>query len=149
MHTITKGSASTREVGEGRGFKKRGSIPDRITVARLSVSSSSSSSTGETHGPMVVVVSTSPHVGEDAEQVGVVARRSRGASGGDGMHVTLVPLQAALPGEGAGADVAEVDVPHRGVQHLVALHVGLVAEGLGAHVAAERARLLPRAPVEL
>lgn len=98
---------------------------------------------------MVVVISTSPHVGEDAERVGVVTRRSGGARGWDGVHVALVPLQAALPGEGAGADVTEVDVPHRGVQHLVALHVGLVAEGLGAHVAAERARLLPRAPVEL
>lgn len=98
---------------------------------------------------MVVVVSTSPHVGEDAQRVGVVARRAGGARGGDGVHVALVPLQAALPGEGARADVTEVDVPHRGVQHLVALHVGLVAERLGAHVAAERARLLSRAPVEL
>lgn len=65
------------------------------------------------------------------------------------MHVAFVPLEAALPGEGAGADVAEVDVPHGRVQHLVALHVGLVAEGFGAHVAPERARLLPGAPQEL
>lgn len=129
--------------GGGVGWgERRGSISDR-TTARQSVSSS----TEETHGP-VVVISASPHIGEDAERVGVVARAG-GARGGDGVHVSLVPLEAALPGEGPGADVAEVDVPDSGVQHLVALHVGLVAEGLGAHVAAERASLLPGPPEEL
>lgn len=139
----TNGSERSTEVVGGVGWsERRGSISDRIT-ARQSVSSS----TEETHGP-VVVITASPHIGEDTERVGVVAR-ARGSRGGDGVHVALVPLEAALPGEGPGADVAEVDIPDRGVQHLVALHVGLVAEGLGTHVAAERARLLPGPPEEL
>lgn len=64
------------------------------------------------------------------------------------MHVPLVALQAALPREGPRADVAEVDVAHRGVQHFVALHVGFVAERLAAHVAPECAGLLPWPPDE-
>lgn len=65
------------------------------------------------------------------------------------MHVTLVSLKATLPRKGPRADVTEVDIPHGCMEHLVALHISLVAEGLATHVTTKRACLLPWPPVEL
>lgn len=91
----------------------------------------------ETHKLWATTAGTSPYVRKDATT-------SRGS-----MHVTLVPFEAALPGERPRTDFTKVDVTDRGMKHLVALHVGLVAEGLGTHVTTERTSLLPWSPQEM
>lgn len=92
----------------------------------------------------------SPHIRESAMCTRrIFAALRSGATGQCSVHVTLVSLEATLPREGPRANITKVDIPHCCMEHLVTLHVSLVAEGLAAHVTSKRACLPPRPPEEL